>query len=271
MYDKINRENFQQNNLHRNNFNNSGNSNVSDNHARSLSTQISGSPAQPTNRNQSTTISSSDAVKPRRAPAFPPLNNVNQPKRSCENCRGNHILATCPDYQKCSPSQRFDIVSKSNLCSNCLSNKYKKQNFPSTKRCQTCSGYHHTTLHDPGKIIKRPPAAFATSNSTGSNVTNQEDQPVKEQYEQGNNINTSISSKSQKSRYGQSFANKNQNQFQRANLNNANPNFSVNHLQSTPKEWFEQLQFYPSIFSKRQESFRYVRSDRSRKPIYFHT
>ena len=255
MYDKVNCENFQQNNLRRNNFNNSGNSNVSDNHARNKSTQSSGSPAQPSNRNQSTTISSSDAVKPFSAPPFPTLNNVNQPKRFCEKCRGNHILATCPEFQKCSPSQRIDIVSKSNLCSNCLSNKHKKQNCPSTNCCQTCSGYHHTTLHDPGKIIKSPPAAFANSNSTGSNVTNQENQPVKQHYEPGSNNNTSISSKSQKSRYGQSFANNNQNQLQRANLNSANQSFSVNHLQSTPKEWFEQLQLIPVSFLNGKKAF----------------
>ena len=105
------------------------------NHEQNLSTQSSGFPAQPTNRNQSTAISSSGFPKPPRAPLLPPLNNANQPKRSCEKCRGNHILATCPDYQKCSPSQRFDIVSKSSLCSDCLSNKHKKQNCPSTKRC----------------------------------------------------------------------------------------------------------------------------------------
>ena len=166
VYDKINRENFQQNNLRRNNFSISGNLNNSVNHSRNLNTQNLGFPAQPTSLNQSTAISSSGNVKPTSAPPFQPLNNSNQPKRSCEKCRGNHILATCPDYQQCSPNQRFDIVSKSNLCSNCLSNKHKKQNCPSTKRCQTCSGYHHTTLHDPVKIIKRPPAAFATSNST---------------------------------------------------------------------------------------------------------
>ena len=72
VYDKINRESFQQNNLRIINFIKSGNSNVSDNQARNLSTQSSGSPAQPTNQNQSTTISSSDAVKPPSAPPFPP-------------------------------------------------------------------------------------------------------------------------------------------------------------------------------------------------------
>ena len=57
VYDKINRENFQQNKLRRNNFNTSGKLNVRNNYARNLSTQSSGTLAQPTNRNQSTTIS----------------------------------------------------------------------------------------------------------------------------------------------------------------------------------------------------------------------
>ena len=72
VYDKINRETFQQNNFRRNNFNSSGNMNNSDSHERNLSTQNSGFPAQPTNRNQSTTISSSGTPKPPSAPPFPP-------------------------------------------------------------------------------------------------------------------------------------------------------------------------------------------------------
>ena len=85
VYDKINRETFQENNLRRNNFNSSGNMNNSDSHERNLSTQSSGFPAQPTNRNQSTIISSSSTPKPPSAPPFPPLNNVNQAKRFARN------------------------------------------------------------------------------------------------------------------------------------------------------------------------------------------
>ena len=86
-------------------------------------------------------------------------------------------------------------------------------------------------------------------------VTNQANQLVKQQCELGSNNNASASSKSQKSRYGQSFANKNQNQFPRAILNNANESFSVNHLQSTPKEWFEQLQLIPVSFLNGKKAF----------------
>ena len=97
-------------------------------------------------------------------PPFPPRKDADQSNKSCEKCKGSHILATCPEYQKCAPDQRYDIVSKNNLCSNCLSNKHFKQSCPSTKRCQTCKGFHHTTLNDPSKQVKRPTAAFSTSN-----------------------------------------------------------------------------------------------------------
>ena len=90
VYDKTNRETFQQNNLHKNNLNSSRNMNNSVSYERNLSTQSSGFPAQPTNRNQSTTISSSGTPKPPSAPPFPPLNNANQPKRylSAKNMKG---------------------------------------------------------------------------------------------------------------------------------------------------------------------------------------
>ena len=55
-------------------------------------------------------------------PLFPPCKGADQSDRSCEKCKGSHILATCPEYQKCAPDQRYDIVKKNNFCSNCLSN-----------------------------------------------------------------------------------------------------------------------------------------------------
>ena len=146
-------------------------------------------------------------MKPPSTPKFPALNNANQSKRSCKKHVEETIhLRTVPVTKNCSPSQLFDIVSKNSFCSNCLSNKHEKQNCPSTKRCQTCGGYQHKHCMILVKIIKHPPAAFVTTNSTGTNVINQENQPVKQQSGQGNNSNASVSSKSQKNRYGQSFA-----------------------------------------------------------------
>ena len=73
-----------------------------------------------------------------------------------------HSIATCPEYQLGSPGDRYNLVSQNNLCTNCLGNKHHKQSCPSQKRCEVCSGFHQTTLHDPAKQIKRPTAAFST-------------------------------------------------------------------------------------------------------------
>ena len=136
-------------------------------------------------------------------------------KRSCEKCKQEHSIATCPEYQLCSPGDRYNLVSQSNLCTNCLSNKHHKQSCPSQKRCQVCSGFHHTTLHDPAKQIKRPTAAFSIevvsgSNPTASSISNDSSQ----------NPNTSSQQKIQtnkapNSRYGQTFNNQSHQNVQR--------------------------------------------------------
>ena len=61
-------------------------------------------------------------------------------KRSCENCKQKHSIVTCPEYQCCSPGDRYTIVSKTNL-----SNKHHKKSCPSQNRCQVCSGFHHNS------------------------------------------------------------------------------------------------------------------------------
>ena len=39
-----------------------------------------------------------------------------------------------------------------------------KESSPSTKRCQTCKRFHHTTLHDSSKQANWPTTALSTSN-----------------------------------------------------------------------------------------------------------
>ena len=146
LYSKIHPENFQQNNLRRNNIKKHGNLNNSDNHASRLAIQSFGFSAQTVNQNQSTKLSSSGTAKPLSAPSFPPLRNANQMKCSCDKFQENYKIATCPDYQKCSPSQQFDIVNKSNLFSNCLSKKHRKRNCPSTKTLPNLQWVHYLTL-----------------------------------------------------------------------------------------------------------------------------
>ena len=176
-------------------------------------------------------------------PHFPPRKNADQSNKSCEKCKRSHILATCPEYQKCAPDQRYDIVSKNNLCSNCLSNKHFKQSCPSTKRCQTCKGFHHTTLHDPSKQVKRPTAAFSTSNphQPTQNLASPQTQPSFQQQNQNKSTDTVSSTKRQQTRYDQSFSDKRQSQqqnIQRARLNASNPtqNFSINRNTIPPPE-----------------------------------
>ena len=122
-----------------------------------------------------------------------------------------------------------------NRCSNCLSNKHFKQSCPSTKRCQTCKGFHHTALHDPSKQVKRPTAAFSTSNlnQPTQNLASHQTQPFFQQQNQNKSTDTVSSKTSQHTRYVRSFSGKQQSQqqnIQRAYLNASKPtlNFSIN-------------------------------------------
>ena len=113
-----------------------------------------------------------------------------------KNARESHILATCSEYQKCLPNRRYEIVSKNNLCSNCLSNKHFKQSFPSTRRCQTCEEFHDTTLHDPSKQFKLSTAALSASNPNQptNNLTSQQTQSLVRQQNQ-NKCTETVNSK----------------------------------------------------------------------------
>ena len=173
-------------------------------------------------------------------------------KRSCEKCKQEHSIATCPEYQLCSPSDRYNLVSQNNLCTNCLSNKHHKQSCPSQKRCQVCSGFHHTTLHDPAKQIKRPTAAFSTEVFSGNNPTASSSSKASSQTPNTSSQQKSQTNKAPNSRSGQTFNNQSQQNVQRRNLNgNAiNQSFSINQCSETPKNWYEQLQLIPVSFLK---------------------
>ena len=164
--DKTNRENAHKpfNNWNTFGQNSSSISRINNNNDNRNSNAMNQFPNISQNNWKPNSLHSSRPANQHGQPPFPPRKDADQSNKSCEKCKGSHILATCPEYQKCAPDQRYDIVSKNNLCSNCLSNRHLKQSCPSTKRCQTCKGFHHTTLHDPSKQVKRPTAAFSTSN-----------------------------------------------------------------------------------------------------------
>ena len=178
-------------------------------------------------------------------------------KRTCEKCKQEHSIATCPEYQFCSPGDRYNLVSQSNLCTNCLSNKHNKQSCPSQKRCQVCSGFHHTTLHDPAKQIKRPTAAFSTEVVSGSNPTASSSSNDSSQNPNTSSQQKSRTNKAPNSRYGQTFNNKSHQNVQRRNLigNAINQSLSINQCSETPKNWYEQLQLIPVSFLKGDKAF----------------
>ena len=257
VHDKINRENVNKpfnnwNTFGRNNNNISRINNNNDNRNSNAMNQFSNNSQ---NNWKQNSLHSSRPANQHGQPPFLLRKDADQSNKSCEKCKGSHILATCPDYQKCAPDQRNDIVSKNNLCSNCLSNKHFKQSCPSTKRCQTCKGFHHTTLHDPSKQVKRPTADFLTSNPNQptQNLASPQTPPSFQQQNQNKSTDTVSSKKSQHTRYGQSFSCKQQSQqqnIQRAHLNASKltQNLGINQNTIPLPEWYEQLQMLPVSF-----------------------
>ena len=138
-----------------------------------------------------------------------------------------------------------------------MSNKHHKQSCPSQKRCQVCSGFHHTTLHDPAKQIKRPTAALSTEVFSGNNPTASYSSKASSQTPNTSSQQKSQTNKAPNSRYGQTFNNESQQNVQRRNLkgNAINQSFSINQCSETPKNWYEQLQLIPVSFLKGNKAF----------------
>ena len=252
VYDKINRENVTKpfNNWNTFGQNNNNISRINSNNDKRNSNAINQFSNHSQNNWKENSLHSSRPANQHGQPPFLPRKDADQSNKSCEKCKGSHILATCPDYQKCAPDQRYDIVSKNNFFSNCLSNKHFKQSCSSTKRFQSCKGFHHTTLHDPSKQVKRPIAVFSTSNPNQptQNLASPQIPPSFQQQNQNKSTDTVSSKKSQHTTYGQSFSCKQQSQnIQRAHLNASNPiqKFSFNRNTILPPEWYEQLQILP--------------------------
>ena len=99
-----------------------------------------------------------------------------------------------------------------------MSNKHHKQFCPSQKQCQVCSGFHHTTLHDPAKQINRPTAAFSTEVFSGSNPTASSSRKASSQTPNTSTQQKIQTNKTPNSHYGQTFNNQCQQNVQRRNL-----------------------------------------------------
>ena len=131
------------------------------------------------------------------------------------------------------------------MCTNCLSNNHLRQNCSSQKNCQFCNGRHHSTLHDPSKQVKRPPAEFSTRSALfGPTQHSLIEMPASQ-------------NKQQHCRYGQSFDKTKESNTQRSTLDSPsnNQSFCVNKKPSPPRDWFEQLQLMPVSFVNGNKAF----------------
>ena len=126
-----------------------------------------------------------------------------QNNRHCPHCNSNHFS-----------QDRYKIVIKNKLCTNCLSNNHLRQNCSSQKNCQSCNGRHHSTLHNPSKQVRRPPAAFSTGSAPFSPTQHPSNEVPPSQ------------NKQQHCRYGQSFVKTKEPNTQRSNLDSPSNNQS---------------------------------------------
>ena len=65
----------------------------------------------------------------------------------CPLCRNSHSIFHCAEFRDKSTSERFAFSKREGLCLNCLGRNHRLGSCPSSKRCSSCKGKHHTLLH----------------------------------------------------------------------------------------------------------------------------
>ena len=83
-----------------------------------------------------------------------------------------HSLARCNAYRNWDLNRKNDLVKAHNLCYNCLQAGHRISACTNKGTCRECKRRHHTTLHDPAKVVT-PPAA-TTPASTSSTPSTEE-------------------------------------------------------------------------------------------------
>ena len=77
-----------------------------------------------------------------------------------------HPLYLCPKYNSMTVTQRQAHMKTHRLCFNCLAPGHRTADCRSTARCKTCSGRHHTMVHN--DTAPAPPSAVATNTMSSS-------------------------------------------------------------------------------------------------------
>jgi hypothetical protein len=92
---------------------------------------------------------------PRRTSQFTPRNsetkkaivNFSSENASCRICKGTHPSYRCQTLLNGDTLSRIDTVKKHNLCFNCLQSGHSISKCPSSSRCKSCGGKHHSLIH----------------------------------------------------------------------------------------------------------------------------
>ncbi|XP_011859874.1 PREDICTED: uncharacterized protein LOC105557286 [Vollenhovia emeryi] len=82
----------------------------------------------------------------------------------CDCCNAQHFIVMCAKFRDLPPHDRHKVTVNKRLCFNCLG-RHSVRSCKSQRGCKTCSGRHHTMLHD------AHPAASTTQKSSGSELT----------------------------------------------------------------------------------------------------
>lgn len=93
---------------------------------------------------------------------------------SCIICSANHYMTKCPQYISKTIQQRLALITKHQLCYNCLGS-HRAAFCRTTKRCQKCGHKHHTTIHQPKgtaseTVINSEDSSATQSKSTEAHV-----------------------------------------------------------------------------------------------------
>lgn len=79
-----------------------------------------------------------------------PMNKVSETtnKYKCNLCSESHYTGSCKKLTSLNEAEkRYELVKKSMLCFNCLSNTHKTVDCKSQMKCKKCGKRHHSLLH----------------------------------------------------------------------------------------------------------------------------
>lgn len=105
-----------------------------------------GAAAEPTRPAQPKAASNKQTVSPRKPQRLVSHLGVTT-KNTCFVCNADHLLYMCEAFRALPVENRLKLIKENKRCINCFSSKHFLKNCTNTRRCQECSGPHHTLLH----------------------------------------------------------------------------------------------------------------------------